>query len=95
MAPGGVDFYLHPDPVVRLRRRHRRKRRHRQKGTLFRNFLKSNFFYKVLLSHMNVDTQSIANHSVNSSYVHQHYNTHEVTQSLHGDTFNQWHTLVG
>ena len=38
MAPGGgVDFYLHPDPVVRLRRRERRKRRHRQKGTLFRN----------------------------------------------------------
>ena len=37
MAPeGGVDFYLHPDPVVRLRRHHRQNLRHCQKGTLVR-----------------------------------------------------------
>ena len=42
-------------------------------------------FNKVLLSHMNVFTQSINNCSINSSYFHQHYNTHKVLQSTRGD----------
>ena len=52
---GGVDFYLHSDPVVRVKPRHRRKRRHRRKGTRSTKPPPTpTFFHKVLQSTRNV-----------------------------------------